>query len=173
MATFARQQEIRHDIGSTGRLAVKLTEGDVRIRATDGREAVLRIVYEISAASEEEADRVVELAGLDVTRGDGWLEVRDRQDRDRLGSAIRRLISGQDVVKGIAIEGEAPAACELRIDTVSGDLVIDGMRGEQRYTTTSGDVYATALNGSVRLTTVSGDATLRGTERLAVAAETV
>jgi Putative adhesin len=171
MATYVRQQEISHSIGVTGRLDMRVTDGDVRLRGVDGNLARLRVIYEISAGSEEEADQAFEVARLDVEQGDDWLEIRDRQDRDRLGKVIRRLISGKGGIQ-ISIEGEAPAGCQLRLETVSGDLVVEGMRGEQRYTTVSGDLYATELDGTVRLTTVSGDATLRG-DTLALWCETV
>ena len=174
MATYVRQHEVRHPIGPAGRLGIKVTDGDLRLRATDGSEASLRIVYEIAAPSEAEADRIaLELAPLEVSQGDGWLEIRERKDRAGFGAAIRQIIAGQDAIRGIAIEGEAPAGCELSLDTVSGDMVIDGMRGEQRYTTVSGDLVGTDLDRRLRLTTVSGDATLRGRERLAVWASTV
>lgn len=173
MATFVRQRDVSHPIGAAGRLAIKVTDGDLRLRATQGGEASLRIVYEIAAASEAEADRIALDAPLEISQGDGWLEIRERQDRAGFGAAVRRIIAGQDAFRAITVEGEAPAGCELSLDTVSGDMLVDGMRGEQRYTTVSGDLVGTDLEHRVRLTTVSGDATLRGRERLAIWASTV
>jgi hypothetical protein len=172
MATYIRQQEIAHAIGPEGRLEIRLVDGDVRLRPSDGDEARLRVMYEISATSEDKADQAFEITRLDVVRGGGVLEVRARPDADRMGSAIRRLLSGEGGVQ-VSIEGEAPAGCQLRLETVSGDVVVDGMRGEQRYRTVSGDLVATDLDGSVRLTTVSGDATIRGPRALRLSCETV
>lgn len=174
MATYVRQHEVNHPIGSAGRLTIKVTDGDLRLSASDGSEASLRIVYEIAAGSEAEADRIAEeYAPLEISQGDGWLEIRERQERSGFGAAIRHIIAGQDAIRSITIEGEAPAGCDLSLDTVSGDMLIDGMRGEQRYTTVSGDLVGTDLDRRLRLTTVSGDATIRGRHRLAVWASTV
>lgn len=174
MATYVRQHEVSHPIGPSGRLTIKVTDGDLRLRGTDGSQASLRIAYEISAASEADADRIaLEYAPLEVAEGDGWLEIRERQDRTGVGAAVRHIIAGLDAIRGITIEGEAPAGCELSLDTVSGDMVVAGMRGEQRYTTVSGDLVGTNLEHRLRLTTVSGDATVRGRDRLAIWASTV
>lgn len=172
MATYVRQQEIIHPIGEHGRLRIKVTDADVRLRGGTAQEARIRVTFEISAGSDDEADQAFEAARLDVSQGDGWLEIGDRGDRNDLGSAIRRLISGRGGID-LSIEGEVPAACELWLETVSGDLRIEGMSGEQRYQTVSGDVYATEMGGTMRLTTVSGDATIRGSSDLRLWCETV
>jgi Toastrack DUF4097 len=172
MPTFVRQQEIRHPIGAQGRLQIRVTDADLRLQASDDDDVRLRATFEIRAGSDEEADRLFDGARLEVVAGDGSLEVADLSGRGDLGSAIRRLVSGRGHV-GLSVEGSAPRAASLRIDGVSGDLVIEGMRGEQRYTTVSGDVYASDLAGSVQVTTVSGDASLRAPEPIALRAQTV
>ena len=64
MATYVRQQEITHRIGPTGRFQLKLTDGDVRIRPAKGDEVRLRATFEIGAGSDEEADRMLDIAKL-------------------------------------------------------------------------------------------------------------
>ncbi len=172
MPTFVRQQEITHRIGASGRLHLRVTDADVRLRANDEDEVRLRATFEIRAGTDEEADRVYDGVRLEVSAGDGSLEVADISGRGDLGSALRRLVSGRGHI-GLSVEGTAPRGSELRIEGVSGDLVIEGMRGEQRYTTVSGDVYGTDLGGSAWVTTVSGDATLRAPEPLALRVQTV
>jgi DUF4097 and DUF4098 domain-containing protein YvlB len=172
MPTYVRQQEISHRIGASGRLHLRVTDADVRLQANEDEEVRLRATFEIRAGSDEEADRTFAEARLDVAAGDGVLEVADVSGRGDLGSAIRRLVSGRGHI-GLSVEGTAPRRAGLRIEGVSGDLVIEGARGEQRYTTVNGDVYGTDLGGSVQVTTVSGDATLRAPESLALRVQTV
>jgi hypothetical protein len=172
MPTFVRQQQISHPIGAQGRLQVRVTDADLRLRASGVDDVQLRATFEIRAGSDEEADRLFEDARLEVVTGDGWLEVADVSGRGDLGSTIRRLVSGHGHMK-LSVEGSAPRGASVRIDGVSGDVVIEGMRGEQRYTTVSGDIYATDLGGSVQVTTVSGDASLRAPEPMALRAQTV
>jgi Putative adhesin len=186
MATYVRQQQITHRIGTSGRLQIKVTDADVRIRPADGDEVRINASFEIAAGSDEEADRVLEAAKLVVSSGGSYLDVRSNEEGDLgatigqwitgepggLGSAIRHWVTGRPRVE-LSLEVEAPRGCELRIEAVSGDLVVEGMAGEQRYSTVSGDQYLTDLSGSVRVGTVSGDATLRAASAIRLRAETV
>jgi Toastrack DUF4097 len=172
MATYVRQQEITHRIGAHGRLQIRVTDADLQLRATDGDEVALRATFEIHAGSDEEADRLFDEARLEVVARDESLEVSERDYRKDLASTLRRLVSGRDGMQ-LSLAGTAPRGTTLRIDGVSGDLVIEGMRGEQRYSTVSGDLYATELGGSAQVTTVSGDATLRAVDRFALGAQAV
>jgi len=186
MATYVRQQQITHRIGTSGRLQIKVTDADVRIRPAEGDEVRMNASFEIAAGSDEEADRVLEAAKLVVSSGGSYLDVRSNEEGDLgatigqwitgepggLGSAIRQWVTGRPRVE-LSLEVEAPRGCELRIEAVSGDLVVEGMAGEQRYSTVSGDQYLTDLSGSVRVGTVSGDATLRAASAIRLRAETV
>jgi len=181
MATYVRQQEISHAIGQDGRLQVKLTEADVHILPADGDEIRVRATFEIGAGSDEEADRVLDAAKLVVSSGASYLDIRSVDTgqfglRQALGipdgQALKRWITGQPRV-ALSVEIEAPITCELRVETVSGDFAIEGMRGEQQYRTVSGDLYASDLGGTIRLSTVSGDATVRGTDAMALTANSV
>ena len=186
MATYVRQQQITHRIGPSGRLHLKLTEADVRVRPTDGDDVRLTAEFEIAAGSDAEADAVLEVAKLVVSSGPSSLDVRSNEEGNLgsaigqwisgepggLGSAIRHWVTGRQRVE-LSIEVEAPRGCELRIETVSGDLVVEGMTGDQRYSSVSGDQYLSDLGGAIRLQTVSGDATVRANDPIRVRGETV
>lgn len=181
MATYVRQQEISHAIGQAGSLQVKLTEANVHIRPAVGDEIHMRATFEIGAGSDEEADRILDLVKLVVSSGASYLDIRSQETgqfgiRQALGipdgQTLKRWITGQPRV-ALSVEIEAPTGCEVRVETVSGDFTIEGMRGDQQYKTVSGDVYATDLGGRIRLSTVSGDATVRGTDALALTANSV
>ena len=182
MATYVRQQEIGQRIGSRGRLQLKVTDADVRLRPSDNDEVRLRATFEIGATSDEEADAVLEASKLLVSAGSGHLDVRSPDNRDRGslkgalgipdGATLRRWITGEPRIS-LSVEGEVPPDAEVRVETVSGDLVIKGMHGEQRYNTVSGDQFLEELGGTVRLNAVSGDATVRGDSPISLRAETV
>lgn len=186
MATYIRQQQINHSIGASGRLQIKVTDADVRVRPIDGDEVRLTAEFEIAAGSDEEADAVLEVAKLVVSSGPSYLDVRSNEEgnlgsvigqwitgeQGGLGSAIRHWVTGRPRV-GVSLEVEAPRGCELRVETVSGDLVVESMTGEQRYSSVSGDQYLTELGGTLRLQTVSGDATVRANDPIRFRGETV
>jgi hypothetical protein len=172
MATFVRTQSIAHRVGERGRLVLKVTSADVRVRGVPGDEASVRATFEIRAASDEEADRIFEELKLRADAGGTQLMIEERNGAANIGSAISRLFSGRGHVE-LSIEALLPQAAELRLEGASADVQAEGLRGEQRYSTISGDLYLTELGGSVRVNSVSGDVTIRATEPVDVRVEAV
>jgi Putative adhesin len=171
--TYVRHQEIAHTIGPGGRLDIRLTDADVRLRAVEGGDVRLRATFELTATSDQEADGIFEAASLDVHQGDDSLEIRDRRDEaSNLKGALRRLFTGESH-STLTLEGEVPPDVDLRLETVSGDVAAEGLRAGQRYRTVSGDLYVTDTAGDVRLNTVSGDATIRADASLLLRGESV
>jgi len=172
MATFVRTQSVSHPIGERGRLALRVTTGDVRVKAAPGGEASVQATFEIAAASDEEADRVFEEIKLHVEAGDGELSVEERDGVSGLGSAISRLFRGRGRIQ-LKVEAQLPPMAELRLEGVTADVQAEGLRGEQRYATVSGDLYLTDLGGALRINSVSGDVTLRASEPIDLRVEAV
>jgi hypothetical protein len=172
VATYVRTQSIDHTIGLSGRLTLKVTSGDVTVRAVPGGDVHIRASYEISAGSEEEATRAFAEAHLRVDGGDGYLIVEEPDDRSTLGALVGRFLSGRGNI-GLSVDVEMPEAAELRLDVVSSDVNGEGLRGEQRYNTVSGDLTLTRGGGTVRVNSVSGDVTIRTEQDIAVRAEAV
>jgi hypothetical protein len=178
MPTFSRTQTFEHAIGEGGRFELKVIAADTQLRGVPGTDAHVRATFEISAASEDEADALFEAIRMRVAEGPGSLRVEERDQRaasqigSNLASAISRLLGGRSDYE-LTVEAEVPAGAELRFEGVSAGLKASGLRGEQRYATVSGDLFLTELGGSVRIESVSGDVTARGAEALALRAESV
>jgi hypothetical protein len=172
MASFVRTQSIDHTIGPSGRLTMRVTSGDVTVRAVPGGDVHIRASYEIGAASEDEATRAFAEAQLRVDGGDGYLIVEEPSDRSSLGAFVGRLLSGRGHIQ-LSVNVEMPEAAELRLDVVSSDVNLDGLRGEQRYNTVSGDMTLTRGGGTVRVNSVSGDVGIRAERDIAVQADAV
>ncbi len=62
---------------------------------------------------------------------------------------------------GLRYEIAAPAAAEVRVTTISGDVRIEAINGDATVNTTSGDVRLDGIGGSLAVNTISGDVTLR------------
>ncbi len=172
MGTFVRTQSIDHQVGERGSVSLKVTSADVRVRAIAGGEAHLRATFEISAASDAEADRIFEAVQLHVQRGDGELSAEEQEGAASVGSIISRIFIGSGPYE-LSVEAEVPRAARLDLTAVSSDMEVTGLRGEQRYRTVSGDLMLTDLGGSIRLESVSGDATIRAEQPLAVSVQGV
>jgi DUF4097 and DUF4098 domain-containing protein YvlB len=119
----------------------------------------MRATFQISASSEAEADEVFERSRMRVAAGSGALTI-EQSNGSSLGGMIGRLLTGRGSVE-VDVELEVPRGARLVMETVSGDVTAEGLRGEMRCTTTSGDLYLDDAGGRLRLETVSGDAVIR------------
>ena len=172
MANYVRTQEITHNIGTAGRLELRVASADVQVRASADTQVRVRGTFEIRASDEDEANRIYDQIQLREERNGDSLRVSEGNDRPGLSVTLSRIFGGGDH-GGLDIEVELPAGAELRLDTASGDVQATGLRGVQRYHTVSGDLYLADLGGNVRVNTVSGDATVRGVEPMELRAESI
>jgi DUF4097 and DUF4098 domain-containing protein YvlB len=89
-----------------------------------------------------------------------------------LKGALRRMLTGEGHAT-LSLEGDVPPDADLRLETVSGDVVAEGLRAGQRYQTVSGDLFLSNMAGDIRLNTVSGDSTVRADAPLILRGESV
>lgn len=132
--------------------AIKITRGRDKAQARRYAEA-------IGVTAGREGDRYVIRVTyprrVDV-KINFWDLFSDRSDQDFGMSHELRLLL------------EAPPAMNLRLRSVSGDLVTRDMAGSQRLRSTSGDCTVASAAGAVDVETVSGDARVRGARRAAI-----
>jgi hypothetical protein len=169
MGTYVRTQEISHPVGERGSVVVRVTDAELQVKGVAGSEARVRAIFEIRADSDEEADAVFAHVQLEVERGDGLLDVHEPgQTTGGLEAIIGRLFRGRRGQVDLAVEAEVPHGCNLRVDTVSGDLTAAALDGAQHYGTVSGDLLLTDVAGSITSNAVSGDASIRARDTLSV-----
>jgi DUF4097 and DUF4098 domain-containing protein YvlB len=139
MTSDARPVAIDHPIGPNGQLTVKVATRDirlvpspddhVRVRSTDGRPL-----------------------GDDITieAGDGSLSIRET-------GRFLGMDLFFDTDRSVGIVLEVPPAAETNVQTASGDISANGLRGEQLYRSASGAVSLEDALGRITTETVSGD----------------
>jgi hypothetical protein len=162
MATFVRTQEVTHEIGERGRLALRVTNPDVQMRGADGTVASVRITFEIHASTDTEADEIFDRLRYHVTEGNGSLEVAEPKHGAGagLGSLVRLFGIGSGQVDA-SVEVDAPSLSDIHYDGVSADVTAIGLLGLQEYRTVSGDLVLDRVGGDVRIKGVSSDISLR------------
>lgn len=69
---------------------------------------------------------------------------------------------------GTELTVEVPRDSELRVDAVSANVDVRGVRGEQRLSSVSGNVDVQDVAGDLTVSSVSGNVIVRGSERQAV-----
>jgi hypothetical protein len=172
MPTFARTQEIEHEIGPDGRFSLRLTSGNVELRAVDSDTARVRATYDVRADNDAEADEYFQSLQLLVQAHTRGIEIDEpRHGGSRGLAAIARLFGVPSYEFHVA--AEIPRGAEVRFNGVSSDLTATGLRGRQQYRTVSGDMVLTELGGDLRLETVSGAVSLRGVAPIELAASSV
>jgi hypothetical protein len=173
MPTYVRTQEIEHEIGTTGRFALRLTTPDAHLTAVDGGKAVVRIKFELRAASEEQADELFERLRFTLREADGVLEVMEpRRDESGIGAIVRLLGAGSSRVQA-SVRAEVPRGAALAYDGVSADLTSSGFRGAQQYRTVSGDLVLDDVAGDLHVRGVSSDISIRADEPMRLEMNTV
>jgi len=173
MAIYVRTQEIAHEIGASGRFALRVTTPDVHLRAVDGGTASVRVEFELRAGTEEEADELFERVRFNVRESSGVLEVQEpRRGDSGIGSLVRLLGIGNGKLE-VSVSGEVPRGATLAYDGVSADLTASGFRGPQQYRTVSGDMVIDDVGGELVVRGVSSDVSIRADEPVRLEMNTV
>ncbi len=173
MATFMRTQEVEHVIGADGEFQLRLTSGDVELRAVEGDAARVRIEFDIRAGSDADADAILEGARFTVHASDGALHITEPEGESLgLNSVARLLRIGRSSTHANVI-AEVPAAARIGFQGVSADAVSTGFTGAQKYRTVSGDLVLNGVGGDLRVRGVSGDVSLRADHPIRLEANTV
>ncbi|HEY6609275.1 MAG TPA: DUF4097 family beta strand repeat-containing protein [Candidatus Limnocylindria bacterium] len=173
MAVFVRTQEIEHEIGPSGRFALRVTSPEVHLRAVDGGRAVVRVTFELRAGSEEEADQLFKGVRYKASPSPHGLEVQEpRRGEGGLGVTIRLFGKGSSIAN-VSVSADVPRGAEIAYDGVSADVRVAGFRGSQHYQTVSGDMIFDHVAGDLRIRGVSSDVTVRADEPMRLQMNTV
>ncbi len=163
--TTSRAGLIEHEIGATGFLQLNTSSGDIDVRGTDG--GTVRITT-------QDPDDGYVLDGYEAEAADGSLRVRSPRG-GLIEVSIGTFKWGRRVGGGGGTDlvVEVPHGARVEIGTVSGDLHVNGLDGQQRYKTVSGDVELDHVHGSIDLDGTSGDVRLLATGTVGLELRTV
>jgi hypothetical protein len=148
--TAATGSSLEHEIGADGLLAIRLRDGEVRIRAVDGGAVRVRDANGNGLADSFAIEAAAGSLSLKAGRG---LEIIVGPRSMRRGS--HRQSPDLDI--------DVPRGATLVLEAASGDIEVDGLQGDQRYRTASGDVVLRGVSGKVSVEVVSGDVDLGAT----------
>ena len=140
VAQAAQNLNKRAAVAADATIEVSNVEGRVDVTAWDRNEV------ELTARLESDEDTLE-------------FEATERQVRIKVVKPKGHFKGSDEAILTLRI----PQGARLTAQTVSADVTVDGVRGEQRLHTVSGDVETRAYDEPVALRTVSGDGTIRGT----------
>jgi hypothetical protein len=125
---------LEHPIGADGLFSLQLRSGDVRLTGVDGDTITVL----------EHRGRDLG-AAFEIALGDGSLSLHELR-----GAAGFRGGGGD-------LEISLPRRATVVVETASGDLEVDGLRGDQHYRMASGDLRMRDVGGGIVVQGVSGD----------------
>lgn len=142
-APAAAEQNItkRATVEADATIEVSNVQGSVEVTAWDRNEVELVAVLE-SDRDELEFEATPRIVRIGINRPDG------RYGRDDSEARLQLRV---------------PASAELAVDTVSANITVTGVRGEQDLESVSGTVGTQAFDAPVKAASVSGDVTVTGT----------
>jgi DUF4097 and DUF4098 domain-containing protein YvlB len=121
--------------------------GDITVRGHDAKEVI--VMSKSGAKAKAKGRRgPTEVEGLKrIDLSGGSFTVEERENVVTVGTGM----GGSDV------EVHVPRAALLKLKTMSGEIVVDGIRGEVEANSMNGEVTLTAIEGSVVAHSLNGD----------------
>ncbi len=141
-------------VGAEGALDLAGISGDVRVTGGSGNEIKVEATKRVRHRDAGEARRLLNDLGVEMNNFNGRIEVRTAYPR-RGTYGERGLSARVDYV--IAV----PAGASVSVKSISGDVIVSGVRGEVRAETVSGDVDVSATPNVTVAKTVSGNVIAR------------
>lgn len=141
-------------VGAEGALDLTGIAGDVRVTGGSGNEIRVEATKRVRHRNADEAKRLLNELRVEMNNFNGRVEVRSIYPR-RTTSSERNISARVDYV--IAV----PAGAMVAVKSISGDVIVSGVRGEVRAETVSGDVSVDSSPNLALAKTVSGDVTAR------------
>jgi len=163
-AQQARGGVIEHRIGATGLFAIATSSGGIDLRGGDG-EAV-----RISTVDPDDAPL---LDRFEVEAGEGVLRVRSPRGVFLGLDVLGRRFGWGGGVGELDLVVEMPRSARLELATVSGDVHVAALRGQQRYKSVSGDLELEDVAGPIEVDATSGDVSLQAAAPVALRLRTV
>jgi hypothetical protein len=142
--TAVTSSSLEHAIGVEGLLAIRLRDGEVRLRAVDG---------DVVRVHDRHGHDLAEMFDIDAASGSLALKV---------GRGLEVVIGPRSLRRGHGrytpdLEIDLPRRATLVVETASGEVRADGLSGDQRYRAASGGVVLRAVSGRIEVDAISGD----------------
>ena len=141
-------------VGAEGALDLTGIAGDVRVTGGTGNEIRVEATKRVRHRDADEAKRLLGELRVEMNNFNGRVEVRSVYPR-RNASGERNISARVDYVVSV------PVGAMVAVKSISGNVIVSGVRGEVRAETVSGDVSVDSTPNLAVAKTVSGDVTAR------------
>jgi Putative adhesin len=140
-----------YKVGNDPTLDLNHVAGDVRVTTGRGNEIRVEAIKRVRHRDREQGKRLLDLLRVEVSHVGNRVEVR----------TIYPRTSGRGMSVSVDYTVTVPAAAAVSLKTISGDVGVNGVRGEVRAETVSGDVEVIATPNLALAKAISGDVRAR------------
>lgn len=148
------RQTQRIALGASGLLELRNLVGDISVTAGGGREVTLEIVRRARGRTEADAKLGLERVRVQVEHRGERAVVRAEYPNEPRQRPQQYSVS-------VSYNVTAPAGTRVAVTSVSGDITVQGVKGDVSAQVTSGDITITGGGQVTAARTISGDVTLR------------
>jgi hypothetical protein len=141
-----------YKVGAEGALDLQNISGDVRVTPGRGSEIRIEALKRVRHRDPEEAKRFLAQMRIEATTVGNRVEIR---------TIYPRMTGRQSISASIDYTVIVPQGAAVAVKSISGDVSVNGVRGEVRAETTSGDVEVIATPNVAVAKTVSGNVRAR------------
>jgi hypothetical protein len=150
--SYTYTQNFTQPAKSTPHLLLEDQRGDVEIRGADQAAIDVMAKESIRAEDESAAKKMSDNLKLEVVEEAGHYVLRSN----------RRSLPDSGSHVTIDLNLRVPKATSSEVGSDRGDIVVDGLNGDQTLTTQKGDVRATNVQGLVKIHKTGGSTEVRG-----------
>ncbi len=151
LSSFDYSRTLSQPLGKTPHLVVTVHRGDVELRASTNNQLDAVVKETIRADSEEDARKLADQIKIEAVQEAGHTVLQSNLDSLPRG--------GSNVQMDWTLH--VPANATTEITTERGDILVDGLTGDQSFSGGHGDVRLTNLNGLIRVHKSAGSTVIR------------
>lgn len=140
-----------YKIPADGSLDLNQISGDVRVTVGKTNEIHVEAIKRVRHRDADEARRILSQLRIEVSQSGGRVEIRTVYPR----------MTGRSLSASVDYTITVPATAAVSLKTISGDVSVNGVRGEVRADTVSGNVEVISTPNLVLAKAVSGDVNAR------------
>jgi len=134
------------DPSRPGLLKVSLFQGGINIKGSDGKEVIVEAKGRRGLPPRKSSDESAGLRRLD--QPNPGLTIEENNNEMTIGSSWGNWHGDLDI--------QVPSKTNLKLNTMNGSLIVEGVEGDIEVTNTNGGVQLTDVSGSVVAHSVNG-----------------
>ncbi len=149
LESFTYTQTLSRPVKAQPRLLIVNRRGDIEVRSSDQATLDATVKKTIRAENEPAAKKISDDLKIEFVEQGGAYVLQTNLDSLPIGRAGEGLVVSRSVRLDITLH--VPKGTSVEVTVERGDIILDGLAGEQTLTTKRGDTHVTNVDGLLRV----------------------